>query len=348
LLTHYFVIVYYFFNAVVCLKIMYVTFNAAVVIVMFEMIFGDPRPYWQDSRIVATSCANSFGFPSFTVFCMIFIFMYSWHCFKEEDDEGEDSVSIGDIVKALLFLGFFGVYCFARVAAGIEYMSQVFLTVLYSVLLYYLATFFDKTITNLVEKSSIDVQGAKRYSIFWMVYLLIFSAVATITYSSTDDFLQINWSSNYLNCMEQTNQSAALQNTPYYRLQGPWGSFIQTGVLFAIMGAIFGSAKAFRDFKGVLWYDTSKRNKAIMTAIASLCILPSWLVIYFQPTFIVSLQQDGLDMYIVNALHLLGLYFMLFGVLPKYVFNKLGLLNKDSKYYFVEDEMIRIDSTVNL
>jgi len=326
---------------------MYVTFNAAVVIVMFEMMFGDPRPYWQDSRIVSIGCSSSFGFPSFSVFCLIFLFMYTWHAFEEEEED-ERSVSIGDIIKAVLFLGAFGVYCFARVAAGVEYMSQELMTVLYSVLVFYIATFLDKTITNLVEKTSIDVQSAKRNTIFWMVYLLIVMATAFVTYSATNDFLDINWSSNYINCMAQTNQTTLLQETPYYRLQGSWDSFLKTGVLFAIMGAIFGSAKAFRDFKGSLWYDTSNKNKAIMTAIASLCILPSWIFIYFQPSFITSLQQDGVDVYILNAVHLSGLYFLIFGVLPKHVFNKFGLLNQDSRFYFVEDEMIKIDSVGNL
>ena len=81
-----------------------------------------------------------------------------------------------------------------------------------------------------------------------------------------------------------------------------------------------------------------------MTAVASLCVLPSWMLVFFQGDFIVYLQQGGVDSYIFNAIHFTLLYLILFGGLPKYVFDRWGLINKDSGYYFVADEMIRINS----
>jgi len=198
LLTHYFVIAYYFYNAVVCLKIMYVYLNAAALVSLVQIIFGDPRPYWDHDGIIGAGCSNSYGFPSFTIFSILFLFMYSWHCFGEEDDDEDEPWNARNILKLAIFTLLFGGYCLLKVIAGLEYLSQLLLTVLYVVLFYYLALFFDKAITNVVEKSSIDVQVAKRYSIFWMVYILVFSGFANMIYQTSETFFDINWFSNYV------------------------------------------------------------------------------------------------------------------------------------------------------
>ena len=198
MITHFYVIVYYYYNAVVCLKILYVHMNAVALIAILESMFGDPRPYWNSNHIVGVGCENSYGFPSFTVFCILFLFMYSWHCFDEDDDNDEGSWTKSDILKCGVFVVIFGLYCFGKILSGFEYISHILLTILYTTLIFYLATFFDKTVTNLVEKSCIDVQIAKRYTIFWMIYILIFAGIATITYESSETFVDINWFENYV------------------------------------------------------------------------------------------------------------------------------------------------------
>jgi len=197
LITHYFVIIYYYYNALTCLKIMYVFFGSVSFISLFEIIFGDPRPYWDSAEIVGGACTNSYGFPSFTLFCVLFLFMYSWYCFSEDDDD-EEGWTKTDIFKCVVFVILYAGYCFLKLLAGLDYISQIALTVLYACLFYYLAIFFDKTITNLVEKSSIDVRMAKRYTIFWMTFTLIFAAVATMVYETSETFIKIKWFSNYV------------------------------------------------------------------------------------------------------------------------------------------------------
>ena len=198
LMTHFFTIVYYYHNAVICLKIMIVQLNAIAIISIFETIFGDPRPYWVDKRIIGAGCDNSYGFPSFTVFCILFLFMYSWHCLKNDPDDEESSWSAMDLIKTGFFSIVFVLYCFSKVLAGYDYISQTALASLYSFLFYQLATFFDKTITDLVEKSTVDVQNAKRNSVFWMIYLLIIAGLSTFIYESSETFLDISWFQNYV------------------------------------------------------------------------------------------------------------------------------------------------------
>ena len=108
---------------------------------------------------------------------------------------------------------------------------------------------------------------------------------------------------------------------------------------------------AFRDFKGVLRYlidhsdEEARRKKIRMTGIASLCTLPSWLIVTFQPDFIVFLQRGGIDEYLFNAVHFTVLYIIIFGYLPKSVFGRLKLLNMDSEFFYVGHEVIRMDNS---
>jgi len=353
-ITQYFIIIYYLYNALTCIKIMYVFFNMVAVVSIMEIIFGDPRPYWDSSRIIGVACTNSYGFPSFTLFCTLFLFIYSWHCFDEEEDDDEPHWTTGDKIKCAVFVILYGGYCFLKVLSGLDYLSQIGMTILYAILFYYLAILFDKNITSLVEKSSIDTNQAKRYTIFWMVFLLLFAGIVAIVYETSETFLNINWFSNYFNCLEEHQETSILKNTPYYHLIGAWGSYLRSVVLFLLLGASFGAAKAFRDFKGVLWYITdhadenAKSKKFRMVAIASLCTLPSWLIVTFQSEFMVFLQRGGIDEYLFNAVHFTVLYIFIFGYLPKSIFGRLKLLNTDVGFFYVGSEVIRMDDERNV
>ena len=48
--------------------------------------------------------------------------------------------------------------------------------------------------------------------------------------------------------------------------------------MFILLGAVFGVAKSFRDFKGAMWYQTTEANGWKMFAVASLCMIPSWFL----------------------------------------------------------------------
>ena len=46
------------------------------------------------------------------------------------------------------------------------------------------------------------------------------------------------------------------------------------------------------------------------------------------------LVEGGVNLYITNSLHFCVLYFVLFGVLPKFVFAKMNLANTGAEDYF--------------
>ena len=97
-----------------------------------------------------------------------------------------------------------------------------------------------------------------------------------------------------------------------------------------MLGAIFGAAKCFRDFKGILWYATDNCNKAKMAIVANLCMIPSWLLVSYTPTVVASFEQDGSNEYIFNAVHYSVLFYFQFGVLPYYVFRRWGWTRSDN------------------
>jgi len=124
-----------------------------------------------------------------------------------------------------------------------------------------------------------------------------------------------------------------------------WYSPLSYIVLTRKIGAIFGAALTFREFKGVLWYAVSKQQKLRMVLIANLCMIPSWIFFWYQFTDITFVQR-GANMYILNAIHFFILYFVLFGILPKHVFAKLGLLNQKSAYYLEPEDLMVVDGKI--
>lgn len=74
--SHFYVSIYFLEGTITALKIMIVHLNALAFISIFEIVFGDPRPYWTFDGVVAIDCPNSFSFPSYSAFALLFLFIY--------------------------------------------------------------------------------------------------------------------------------------------------------------------------------------------------------------------------------------------------------------------------------
>ena len=79
-----------------------------------------------------------------------------------------------------------------------------------------------------------------------------------------------------------------------------------------------------------------------MVLIANLCLIPSWIVCIFQPDFQNALEDAGIDEFLIYAIHFSFLYFFLFGILPKYGFERFGLINSNVGYVHAPDDLIRV------
>ena len=143
ILTTFYVTFFFGVNAVICLKIMYVHLNGCVFMAMLEILFGDPRPFWSNSQVVGLSCASSYGFPSYNVFCFTLLILYTGYCYNTDvEDEGDHNVS--KIILWIVMLIFLIIYSFLEILNGDYYTSQVILGMLYGFLMYYVESFLIK------------------------------------------------------------------------------------------------------------------------------------------------------------------------------------------------------------
>ena len=84
------------------------------------------------------------------------------------------------------------------------------------------------------------------------------------------------------------------------------------------------------------------RNRIFMVLIANLCLIPSWIICLLQPNFQNTLEDAGIDEFLIYTIHFSCLYFFLFGILPKYGFEKFGLINSNVGYVHAPDDLIRV------
>jgi len=337
LLAHFFIIIYYLVNPVTCLKIMHVSLNLLVITSVIEILLEEPRPFWDDARIVGSTCKSSYSFPSMDQFGTFFIFIYSRYCLSSHDDDHQTHFGakfITNILAVLLCAALF----IPQILAGLAYPSHLLALAMFCSVAYALVVFFDKDLTKLIEKSSIDFQSAKRYTIFWLIYILGIGALSIFFYHGANFTPKIQWIENYITCLSATGELAEMTKVPSHQLVGPFNSFLKTVVVPMLLGAIFGTAQTFRSFRGVLWYVVPPGKKIIMAILASLCVVPSW---WFMQNLdcLGAWTEGGVNLYLTSSIHLCVLYFVLFGVLPKYVFGYLNLTNNGTEdLYFMGAE----------
>ena len=118
---------------------------------------------------------------------------------------------------------------------------------------------------------------AKRYIFYWLLYLGILECFAIIIYQSQSKFLEIDWIRNYVNCMQY--QGLTVGKMRYDEIIGPWFAFLETSIIFGMIGAVFGIAFVFRNIPKLEWYEGTKRKRILRAVICNLLMVPSWLLI---------------------------------------------------------------------
>ncbi len=65
----------------------------------------------------------------------------------------------------------------------------------------------------------------------------------------------------------------------YDEIIGPWFTFLETSIIFGMIGAVFGIAFVFRNIPKLEWYEGTKRKRILRAVICNLLMVPSWLLI---------------------------------------------------------------------
>lgn len=110
-----------------------------------------------------------------------------------------------------------------------------------------------------------------------------------------------------------------------------------------MVGAIFGISFCFRTVKSLDWYRGSLKNRLLRVLISNILIVPSWLFIILaqgRSSTESSIENLGINEFIVDVVHFFVLYLWLFGYMPVYLLGKVFKLNYagDEEYYVVMEE----------
>lgn len=196
LLAHLYFTLFFGTNALIAFKCLLIHFNTLVIVANLEVMIAEPRPFWDSDGIIGAVCDPSYAFPSYSVFALAFFFWYSSHCWDTEDDEGTTHCCRN--IKIIIFICLISLYSFSCLLMGLNYPSQIILALLYSVMCYFIVIFFEKSINDLVMKSSIQVDSAKKYSIYWLIYLILIATLSAAIYTSSNRYVEISWLKNFV------------------------------------------------------------------------------------------------------------------------------------------------------
>eukprot|EP00330_Aristerostoma_sp_ATCC50986_P007569 CAMPEP_0114593684 /NCGR_PEP_ID=MMETSP0125-20121206/15271_1 /TAXON_ID=485358 ORGANISM="Aristerostoma sp., Strain ATCC 50986" /NCGR_SAMPLE_ID=MMETSP0125 /ASSEMBLY_ACC=CAM_ASM_000245 /LENGTH=183 /DNA_ID=CAMNT_0001793095 /DNA_START=172 /DNA_END=720 /DNA_ORIENTATION=+ len=85
-LTHVFIVFYFYRSPLAACKLQSMTILSSCIICIMQMLYEDPRPYWETDLIVGAGCPNSYSYPSYDFFLYLFVFTYgrySWDVKKD-------------------------------------------------------------------------------------------------------------------------------------------------------------------------------------------------------------------------------------------------------------------------
>ena len=215
---HVYAALFYMKGPVIALKILVMHFLSIAIICTLQIILQDPRPYWDDPRIAAANCPNSYPFPSFASFSYIFLYSYGSYCLNA--NKYDDKKKVTRFLRRILFYTLLIALCSYEVISGYLYIYQLVFSIGYVVLFYFVITSFDTSISIIMEKSSLDIQSAKRYTIFWLVVILLMIMFMTIIYRESNIYVDTDWYQNYFTCIQEYHELKAAQDVPYRNLLG--------------------------------------------------------------------------------------------------------------------------------
>lgn len=307
------------------------------VVSLLQMFYAEARPFWQDNRVFASSCLTSYDHPSRSTAILCFFICYAFYCFSGEQTEEKKKFDLrGFLIKLAVAILFITVQLI-NFLLGEQYLASLALGLVYFGTIFMLVVFVNPYIETAMRKSTVMTLEAKKYSFYWLLYLVLAETFAVICYSTQDYLLNISWVQNFQHCTEYQNMQ--VERLRYDEIIGPWFTFLQTATMFALMGAVFGVAFCFRATKAVDWYRGSFKKRVLRVLVANLMVVPSWLLVILlqggrtDDSWISTL---GINDFIIDAIHFFLLYLWLFGFMPVYLLGKLLKINNtDSDEYYV-------------
>jgi hypothetical protein len=235
------------------------------IVSFLSIIYKDGRPFWNSAEIVSYEhCVFSFASPSINSFNCFFFCAYKF-IMSRRKYAGQTSTVTDGILIVLMIVANASVYV-AGLVNGLTYLYQSAMGTLTAFVYLVIVLTFDKEIHRWCEKTGFILQSSRvrKFNTFFaclgglVLYLMFYLAI-----SDQWDVPQIwiiNASFNSPVCTAQFNQRANNRI-------GTNQTFDQTGILFFIIGMVFGQSYSLNYVRPLLWVHTEPWRKVIRLVV---------------------------------------------------------------------------------
>lgn len=281
--THFYVTFYVGINAIIAIKIIYISNLGQYFVGLLQLIYQGPRPYWTNAGVASPVCLQGFGHPSRDIFMFLFILYYTTYCYRNKYNK-QNYLEQGNLKRNFLviqiLMSLVGLlYFFLQYIMGQIFMCSLIISVLYFTVYFFIFIMIDSYTEDLIRKSTIASIDSKKYVFYWFFWILFAILFNQVIFSGCNKYLQIDWVQNFIYCKEGENKIPT--GTSYDEMIGSWYTFQNSTVLMAQMGAIFGIAHCFRHIKEFDWYKGTRKLRVQRMVVANLLMIPSWVLIAF-------------------------------------------------------------------
>lgn len=186
-------------DALLAIKITYVSMFTIYFISVLQMFYASPRPFWNDSSILSSRCLQSYNHPSLGLILLTFVPCYTYYCYKKKGDS-EYERKIWHIILMVVFVFIVLGIEFLNYLMGTMYIINIGMSLVISVLVLMVVIAANSIITELVKKVSVLKMDAKKYVFYWLLFICLLATFILIIFTGEDLFTDIDWVHNFMTC----------------------------------------------------------------------------------------------------------------------------------------------------
>ena len=214
IIIHIYIFLYFVVNPFLTVKLMVAHFIGLYLVYLLQLLYSVPRPFWMDSQIVSFYCDGSFLLPDDFSFSLVFMILYTFFIYENglqinqsmlEDPNASMTVLEKEARRRkkvqICKIGAWTLYFFVmilRYLIGIMYLDSFVMTSFYAIIFFAVMAFSETYYDNLMKKSVIEVNSAKKLLFYWAVVLILLQCFAIILYLTLGQYIPVDWISNYV------------------------------------------------------------------------------------------------------------------------------------------------------
>jgi hypothetical protein len=202
---------------------------------LLNMLYGEPRPYWESSNLKGYLCKQGFGLPSMELFLSVVFYFYLAIQLLRKGG----GYYLGIAVYTVLILGL-GFQAVGEVVLGEHFPHQVFITACYAFIYITLMLSQDTLLTRWCYRAAFNYEKNRKYSVYLVLITISLLVLAVIVAQmASRDYLPSLWLTN---ATKQCESSI-----------GVVGAFTSTSLLLYGAGVLTGSMHTSKHLHEFWW-----------------------------------------------------------------------------------------------